>query len=212
MADDPFWSGWFRAGVKVAAEERSGEMTTRAAVGAAADELQVALASDGAFESWYRRTLPRVYAYLLSRGGNDAALAEELTQQTFIAAVQGRSTFDGRSDTVTWLCAIARHKLADHFRVLERDERRRTRMELREIRMDSFQHHAPELDDRAAIAEALGSLPAAQRAVLAFVVLDDLPVAEAARLMGKSVGATQSLLYRAREGFRRAYGAESGDD
>jgi RNA polymerase sigma-70 factor (ECF subfamily) len=187
-------------------------MTTRAAVGAEADELQAALASDGAFESWYRRTLPRVYSYLLSRGGNDAALAEELTQQTFIAAVQGRSRFDGRSDTVTWLCAIARHKLADHFRVLEREERRRARMELREIRMGSLDLRAPELDDRAAIAEALGSLPTAQRAVLTFVVLDDLPVAEAARLLGKSVGATQSLLHRARDGFRRAYGPEVGDD
>jgi RNA polymerase sigma-70 factor, ECF subfamily len=188
------------------------EMTTRTAIGAEANELRAALASDSAFESWYRRTLPRVYSYLLSRGGNDAALAEELTQLTFIAAVQGRSQFDGRSDTVTWLCAIARHKLADHFRVLEREERRRTRMELREIRMGSLNLGAPELDDRAAIAEALGSLPVAQRAVLTFVVLDDLPVAEAARLLGKSVGATQSLLHRARDGFRRAYVAEPGDD
>ena len=113
-------------------------MTTRAAVDAETNELQAALSSDGAFESWYRRTLPRVYSYLLSRGGNDAELAEELTQLTFIAAVQGRSQFDGRSDTVTWLCAIARHKLADHFRVLEREERRRTRLELREIHMGSL--------------------------------------------------------------------------
>ena len=134
-------------------------MTTRAAVDAETNELQAALSSDGAFESWYRRTLPRVYSYLLSRGGNDVELAEELTQQTFIAAVQGRSQFDGRSDTVTWLCAIARHKLADHFRVLEREQRRRARLELREIRMGSPDRRAPSLDDRAAIAEALGSLP-----------------------------------------------------
>jgi len=186
-------------------------MTTRAAIGAETDELQAALASDGAFESWYRRTLPRVYSYLLSRGGNDVVLAEELTQLTFVAAVQGRSTFDGRSDSVTWLCAIARHKLADHFRALEREERRRTRMELREIRMGAANMQSPELDDRAAIAEALNSLPTAQRAVLTFVVLDDLPVAEAARLLGKSVGATQSLLHRARDGFRRAYEAEADD-
>ena len=45
--------------------------------------------------------------------------------------------------------------------------------------------------------------------MLAFVVLDDLPVAEAARLMGKIRGATQSLLFRARDSFRRAYGAEN---
>ena len=187
-------------------------MTARTTVADALDELQTALASDGAFETWYRRTLPRVYSYLLSRCGHDPGLAEELTQQTYIAAVDQRSRYDGRSDTVTWLCGIARHKLADHFRVLEREERRRMRLEVRQIRLDASATPVKDLDDRAAIAEAIRSLPASQRAVLTFVVLDDLPVAEAARLMGKSTSATQSLLHRARDGFRRAYGAEATDD
>jgi RNA polymerase sigma-70 factor (ECF subfamily) len=186
-------------------------MTERVAVADRVDELQVALATDDAFDAWYRRTLPRVYSYLLSRCGNDPTLAEELTQQTFIAAVDLRSRFDGRSDTVTWLCGIARHKLADHFRRVERDERRRMRLEVREIQLAEAAHE-PDLDDRAAIEDALRSLPAAQRAVLVFVVLDDLPVAVAARLMGRSASATQSLLHRARDGFRRAYRGELADD
>ena len=66
-------------------------------------------------------------------------------------------------------------------------------------------------DDRASIAEAFRTLPAAQRAVLAFVVLDDLPVKAAARLIGKSTGATQSLLYRARAGFRQAFREDPTD-
>lgn len=183
-------------------------MTGRARVADRVDELQIALASDGAFESWYRRTVPRVYAYLLARCGNDPALAEELTQQTFIAAVDQRSRYDGRADSITWLCAIARHKLADHFRIREREERRRIRLEVRQIPMDHGPGHATGVDDRVAIAEAFRSLPASQRAVLAFVVLDDLPIAEAASLLGKSAGATQSLLHRARDGFRRAYQGE----
>ena len=91
-------------------------MTARTIVSDGVDELQRALADDAGFESWYRRSLPRVYAYLMSRGGGDVALAEDLTQQTFVAAIDQRSRFDGRSDTITWLCGIARHKLADHFR------------------------------------------------------------------------------------------------
>ena len=186
-------------------------MTERAAVADRVDELHVALATDDAFDAWYRRTLPRVYSYLLSRCGNDPTLAEELSQQTFIAAVDLRSRYDGRSDTVTWLCGIARHKLADHFRRVERDERRRMRLEVREIQLAEAAHE-PGLDDRAAIEDALRSLPVAQRAVLVFVVLDDLPVAEAARLMDRSASATQSLLHRARDGFRRAYRGELADD
>src|SRR4029453_1210181 len=126
------------------------------------DELSRALASDGAFESWYRRTLPRVYSYLLSRCGHDPALAEELSQQTFIAAVDQRARFDGRSDTVTWLCGIARHKLADHFRRLERDERRQLQLEVREIAMGAEASAWGSADERTAIGAALARLPVGQ--------------------------------------------------
>src|SRR5260221_10670959 len=105
-------------------------MSVQTTVSNAIDELSRALADDSAFESWYRRTLPRVYSYLVSRCGGDVALAEDLTQQTFIAAIDQRSRYDGRSDTVTLLCGIARHKLADYFRAIELDERRQMRMEV----------------------------------------------------------------------------------
>jgi RNA polymerase sigma-70 factor (ECF subfamily) len=187
-------------------------MTARTTVEDSVDELQRALADDAAFDSWYRRTLPRVYSYLVSRTGGDVSLAEDLTQQTFVAAIDQRSRFDARSDTVTWLCGIARHRLADHFRAIERDERRQRRMEVREIHLDENRRSELGIEDRTMIGEALRSLPASQRAVLAFVVLDDLPVAEAARLMGRSRSATESLLFRARDSFRRAYAAEDRDD
>ena len=153
-----------------------------------------------------------VFNYVLRLVGGDRALAEDLTQQTFVAAIDQRSRFDGRSDTITWLCGIARHKLADHFRALERDERRQRRMEVRQIEFDREGPAGLGLEDRTMIAEILRSLPASQRAVLVFVVLDDLPVAEAARLIGKSRGATESLLFRARESCRRASGAENRED
>src|SRR6478672_13076895 len=126
-------------------------MTVRTSIETGVDELQRALADDAGFESWYRRSLPRVYAYLLSRGGGDVALAEDLTQQTFVAAIDRRSRYDGRSDTVTWLCGIARHKLADHFRAIERDERRQRRMEVRQIEFDREGQAELGLEDRTMI-------------------------------------------------------------
>jgi RNA polymerase sigma-70 factor (ECF subfamily) len=187
-------------------------MTARAGSVEATNELQEALASDDAFDRWYRQTLPRVFSYVLSRCGRDQALAEDLTQQTFVAAIDQRARFDGRSDVVTWLCGIARHKLADHFRAVERQERRRIELEVRQIRLDQGAVTQPGLDDRVAIADALRSLPAAHQAVLAFVVLDGLTVAEAGRLLHRSEAATRSLLHRARESFRQAYGGELLDD
>ena len=187
-------------------------MSIQAMVTSGIDELSRAFADDAGFESWYGRMLPRVYSYLVSRSGGDVALAEDLTQQTFVAAIDQRSRYDGRSDMVTWLCGIARHKLADHFRALERDDRRQMRMVVRQIELEAGPGAGLEFEDRAMIGEAIRSLPADQRAVLVFVVLDDLSVAETARLMGRSRGATESLLFRARDNFRRAYAAEDRDD
>jgi len=68
---------------------RTSEMTAGTVVGERENELSLALADDAAFRHWYERTMPRVFSYLVNRGG-DQALAEELTQQTFIAAIDGR--------------------------------------------------------------------------------------------------------------------------
>jgi RNA polymerase sigma-70 factor, ECF subfamily len=181
-------------------------MTASATFLEGVDEFRAALASNEAFDAWYRRTSPRVFAYLLSRCGNDPALADELLQETLVSAIDQRARYDGRSDVVAWLCGIARHKLADHYRRLERDERRRIQLEIQQIDVERPLATARGLDDRAAIAEALASLPAAQKAVLVFAVLDDRPVPEVARLMHRSTSATQSLLHRARTSFRRYRG------
>jgi RNA polymerase sigma-70 factor (ECF subfamily) len=184
-------------------------MTSGSDAAAGLLDLGEAVRDDAAFEIWYRRTVPRVYSYLASRCLGDDDLAQELTQQTYVAAVTGRAPFDGRSDQVTWLCGIARHKLADHFRRLEREERGRMAITVRELAVDAAAGRRPAFEDRVLIADALRGLPTAQRAVLTFVALDGLPVAEAARLMGRSFAATQSLLARARESFRRTYEPEA---
>ena len=188
-------------------------MTTEARAPVLANEVRAALVDEQSFRIWYERTWPRVYGYIASRAAGDGALAEEITQQTYVAAIAGRAGFDGRSDSTTWLCAIARNKLVDHFRRLDREERRGRRVVVRElnVRADapSTAWSAPE--DRQLIELSLRTLPALQRAVLTLVALDGLSVPEVARAIGKSAAATQSLLARARDGFRRAWAKEVAD-
>ena len=58
---------------------------------------------------------------------------------------------------------------------------------------------------------SLAALPALQRAAVGLRYLDDLAVPEVARLLDRSVHATESLLARGREGLRRHY-LEHADD
>lgn len=70
----------------------------------------------------YEEALPHVYGYMLSRSGN-AALAEDLTADTFLAAAAAVRSGTAPTPTTGWLTGIARHKLADHWRHVEREQR-----------------------------------------------------------------------------------------
>jgi RNA polymerase sigma-70 factor (ECF subfamily) len=170
-----------------------------------------ALATEAAFRVFYVEALPRVYGYLLHRCRGDTALAEDLTQAAFGEAVRKPGSFDGRSDPITWLIGIARHKLVDHFRAQEREERSLMHLVVHELAMDREAGAWHEMDDRAVLLANLGRLTAMQRAVLILHYADGLPVREVARELGRSESATESLLTRARDALRAAY-RESGDD
>jgi RNA polymerase sigma-70 factor (ECF subfamily) len=160
-----------------------------------------------AFRAWYDEVMPRVYRYLAVRCEGDAALAEELTQQTFIAAIRDRDRFDHRSDAVTWLCAIGRHKLVDHYRRAGRA--RRGEAALVALQPAVAERWVARSDERVAVSDALATLHPDHRLALIFRYLDDLPVREVATAIGRSESATESLLTRAREAFRRAYGDQT---
>lgn len=59
-------------------------------------------------EELYRETYPIVYGYLLSLCGN-CALAEDLTSETYLKAMQKLTHFDGACKPSTWLCTIGRN-------------------------------------------------------------------------------------------------------
>jgi RNA polymerase sigma-70 factor (ECF subfamily) len=180
-------------------------MTMRTRLGAEPVTLNTIMADQAGFRVWYELALPRVYRYLLARCGGDADLAEELTQQTFVEGVRRRASFDGRSDAVTWLCGIGRHKLVDHFRKSRRETERQLRI-VSEWSAGQCQAWSQE-ELRSGVETALSKLPGEQRIVLVFRYLDRLSVREIATSIGRSEKATESLLSRAREAFRQAYGA-----
>lgn len=167
-------------------------------------EVAAVFADEMAFRAWYEQSLPRVYAYLFHRCGRDPELAEELAQQAFVEAVRSKARFRGQSEAITWVVAIARHKLVDHFRRAARDQRRHAALVEREFAQGGVAAlPSPMGPDE--IDEALAVLPPLQRAVLVLHYMDHLPVRDVARSIGKSEAATASLLARGRDAFRQAF-------
>ena len=158
----------------------------------------------------YDDALPHVYGYLLARCG-DTNLAEDLTAESFLAAVQAARKPGAPGPSVPWLIGVARHKLADHWRQVEREQRG---LRLLEGDPAAGQRHQPDdpwdaAVDRIRAREVLDRLGAHHRAALTLRYLDGLPVPEVASHLDRTVHATEALLVRARAAFRRAYeGAE----
>jgi RNA polymerase sigma-70 factor, ECF subfamily len=49
------------------------------------------------------------------------AIAQDLVQETFLAAIKARQSFAGRSTERSWLFGILRNKIADHYRLQSRE-------------------------------------------------------------------------------------------
>ncbi len=149
----------------------------------------------------YERSLPQVYGYLVTRVGS-AAVAEDLTSETFLAGVTAIQAGTLREPNVAWLIGVARHKLVDHWRRQEREQRRL--MAVADLTDDADDPW----DVRLEVAHAhavLAELGAHHRSALVLRYLDGLSVPEVATALERTVGATEQLLVRARRTFRVAY-------
>ena len=108
---------------------------------------------------------------------------------------------------VAWLIGVARHKLVDHWRAREREQ-----SGLRSVRGEQPAAEDPwdaQLDLIRA-RDTLARLGPHHRAALTLRYLDGLTVPSVAAQLGRTVHATEALLVRARNAFRRAYTGEEG--
>jgi RNA polymerase sigma-70 factor, ECF subfamily len=149
----------------------------------------------------YDDALPSVYGYFVRRCA-DRATAEDLTSETFLAAMDAARKPDPPQISIPWLIGVARHKLADHYR------RRHDRLSVPVAELPEPVEPLDEWDvqlDRIVAESVLARLPEQHRTVLALRYLDDRSVPECAELIGRTVHATEALLVRARRAFRTEY-------
>ncbi|HEY3473436.1 MAG TPA: RNA polymerase sigma factor [Anaerolineales bacterium] len=169
------------------------------------DEADVELARQAvtdieAFAELYRRHLTRVYRYHAAHVGS-VKDAEDLTSQTFIAALEGIHSFRGTGSFAAWILGIASKKRLMFFRSGRP-----------EVPLDeALQYPSPGLPtDKAAahrlqlqsISRALKQISPDRAEALVLTYFGGLSQAEAGRLLNKSEAAVKMLISRGLQDLR----------
>ena len=171
--------------------------------GTSDDELVARVASGDAvaFTALFRRRQADVYRIALLMTGS-ASVAEDITQDVFLAVMQDAKRFEsGRATVAAWLCGIARNHAR---RRLDRDWRTVPLPEGSDSTESGGVANPDPLGDLSAAEEisalrrAVLSLPVRYREVVVLCDLQDLSYDDAASALQCAVGTVRSRLHRGR--------------
>lgn len=168
-----------------------------------------AAGEDDAFSELYDPLAPRLYGYLLRQTRNPAR-AEDLVQQTFLQMHCARGRFIRGAAVVPWAFAIARRLLIDGVRrdgrevSFEGNEESGGREAASSLMPQDDAMHAKQL--AMAVERELSRLPEGQRAAFELVKAEGLSMAEAAAVLGTTVGAVKLRAHRTYELLRASLG------
>jgi len=169
-----------------------------------ADALRRTAAGDAAaFEAVVDRHEAAVLRYLRALA-DDADRAEDVLQETFIAAWRGAGSFRGGASARGWLLTIARHALHRQFRRQAGEPRHFETLESLAVEAgwgDSGERLEQVLDARETVATGFAGLSAEDREILVLRDLEEFSGEEVGRMLGLSLAAVKSRLHRARLRF-----------
>ena len=150
----------------------------------------------GAFQALYRAYFPRLGRFL---GGmtRNAALIEEVINDTMLVVWQKAQTYDGSSKVSTWIFGIAYRQALKGLRGLDEP------VEF-EAEPDAPPGHEPECAAadkqlRQGVSAALGALPFEQRMVVSLTYFHDMAYQEIAETMGCPVNTVKTRMFHARQ-------------
>ncbi|TCC33161.1 sigma-70 family RNA polymerase sigma factor [Kribbella speibonae] len=127
----------------------------------------------------------------------DAHAADDLTQETFLRALQSLHRFEGRSSARTWLLSIARRTVADDLR-RKAARPRISRHDWQRAAEQSQPRGLPGFEDGIALTELLDKIPGDRREVFVLTQLAGVPYAQTAAHLGCPIGTVRSKVSRAR--------------
>jgi RNA polymerase sigma-70 factor (ECF subfamily) len=170
---------------------------------ASLDEALVAAAQGGSAEAFSRlveRHQQAVRAFL-RRACGDWAAADDLAQETFLAAWARIGRLKAGASVRAWLCGIGYNKHLTARRSGARDRTREARYEAERPPVS-----AAGAEDRLSLETAMAALPVEQRACVALCLAADFSHAECAEALGLPLGTVKSHVLRGRSRLLQALG------
>lgn len=162
-----------------------------------------------ALRIFFDRYADPLFAFIFHHLDSTKQEAEEVWQTTLMAAISSIPAYRRESQLFTWLCAIARHKIADHRR--RSGNHADVFSDLPAHRLADTLASTPIPDEiltqratRVRVITALAALPGDYRFALLERYVHERSVTEISNLLGRSYKATESLLSRARTALRTA--------
>jgi RNA polymerase sigma-70 factor (ECF subfamily) len=153
-----------------------------------------------AFAALYDRHVDAIYRYALLRTPSPE-LAEDLTEDVFLRALQSLSRYRPDQPFRHWLYRIAHNRAVDEIR---RYDQRNTSLEALDEQGWQVAGHGPSplqaaitAEDVRTVREALTTMSAEEQTVLTLRFVDDMAYQDVAPILGKSEGACRVLLHRA---------------
>jgi len=133
------------------------------------------------------------------RGRRDEA--EEVLQMTYLAIIEGEARFGGQSSLRTWLFAVIRNVARSRWRRARRSLESLVRLAASAAQAEAFVEPAMPAENARVLA-ALRALPKRQQQVLELVFYRDLSIAEAAGVLGVSLGTARMHYERGKTTLR----------
>ncbi|WP_438696176.1 sigma-70 family RNA polymerase sigma factor, partial [Streptomyces alkaliphilus] len=190
-------------------EQPSGETPPRRNTRGERDSAVTALALAAgrgdreALEAFVRETRKDVWRFTAHLSG-DLGAADDLTQETYLRALRGLASYEGRSCARSWLLSIARRAVVDRYRSAARRPVLAAAEDWRMIAERTQPRGVPGFDEGVALRELLELLPAERQEAFVLTRVLGLPYAEAARVIGCPIGTVRSRVARARADLMEA--------
>ncbi len=162
------------------------------------DEQLVLLSSQGhkkAFELLYERYSGKVYGYFMKMNRNDAAKAQDLTQDLFLKIIQNQEGFDANRSFKTWMFSMANNMCKNIYRHEEVIKKADEEMAYSQNKSGIMKTDIDKSQFKKALTKALNELDSVKRSCFILRYKNDMSIKEIASITNTSEGTVKSRLF-----------------